>query len=113
MKQRWCVVVIQRDPTVVWVLEDRHGHHDRRRRGIKGAGGSGLLQRRDGAAVLRRDVGVWTGTHRSHHTLQGLSYREIGLILAQKHIAVHFDYIFIFYLVTDGKASAWKLHSKI
>lgn len=73
---RWWILVFARDPTVVWVLEDRHGHHDCRRRRVEGAGGSGLLQRRDGAAVLRRDVGVRTGTHRTHHALQGLSYKE-------------------------------------
>lgn len=61
---------------VVWLFENGHGHHDGRWRRVKSAGGSSLLQRGDGAAVLRWDVGVWTGTRRTHHPLQGLSYKE-------------------------------------
>lgn len=47
---------------VVWVFENGHRHHDGRRRRVESAGGASLLQRRDGAAVLRGDVGVRTGT---------------------------------------------------
>lgn len=58
---------------MVGVFEDGHGHHDSRRRRVEGAGGTRLLQRWDGAAVLRGNVGVRAGPHRTHHALQSLS----------------------------------------
>lgn len=72
---------------VVWVFENGHRHHDGWWRRVKGAGGSSLLQRGDGAAVLRGDVGVRTGTHRTHHPLQGLSYKEKDVIQAKTLIS--------------------------
>jgi len=62
----------------VRVLEDGHGHHDGGRRGVERAGGPGLLQGGDGAAVLRGHVGVGTGTGGTHHALQGLGCRGRG-----------------------------------
>ena len=73
---RACTVLKSDHTVVVWVFENGHRHHDGRRRRIKSAGGSSLLQRGDGAAVLRWDVGVWTGTRGTHHPLQGLGYKK-------------------------------------
>lgn len=64
----------------VGVFEDRHGHHDSRRRRVEGASGPRLLQRRDGAAVLRGNVGVRTGPHGTHHVLQSLSCKTTLII---------------------------------
>lgn len=58
---------------MVGVFEDGHGHHDGGRGRVEGAGGARLLQWRDGAAVLRGNVGVRAGPHGTHHAVQGLS----------------------------------------
>lgn len=76
VKYRLCTVFKSNHTVVVWVFENGHRHHDGRWGRVKSPGGTSLLQRGDGAAVLRGDVGVWTGTHRTHHPLQGLSYKE-------------------------------------
>lgn len=73
---KWSTDFRSNHTVVVWVFENGHRHHDGRWRWVKSAGGASLLQRGDGAAVLRRDVGVWTRTRRTHHPLQGLSYKE-------------------------------------
>lgn len=65
---------------MVGVFEDGHGHHDSWRRRVEGAGGTRLLQRRDGAAVLRGNVGVRAGPHGTHHALQSLSCNKIFII---------------------------------
>lgn len=73
--------VTERGRTVrVGVFQDGHGHHDSWRRRVEGAGGPRLLQRRDGAAVLRGNVGVWAGSHGTHHALQSLSCNNTIII---------------------------------
>lgn len=67
---------------VARLFEDGHGHHDGRRRRVECAGGAGLLQRRDGAAVLRWDIGVGAGARGAHHPLQGLSCNQHSVTIS-------------------------------
>lgn len=76
IKYRLCTVFRSNHTVIVWVFENRHRHHDGRWRRVKSAGGTSLLQRGDGATILRWYVRVGTGTHRTHHPFQGMSYKK-------------------------------------